>query len=224
MLWRWTLLLLAAPLAGGCGGEYLLIGPDVVALPGENAPLVVRLQRREFWLYWPPMRDAAVTFRSDGGELRCARTDKHGYAVTGFPAPAEPSVVRVALHHQDELGYAAAGHVHVFALSPEVPIVAVDMDCLPLGGNQAASAAEALRRIGKQAQIVYFTQHCSAAPEYAHQALEKAAGRRMLPGTPVIPSGEAGTVLLRPCGSACPTCGRACRPTQSRPRGSTRRG
>lgn len=173
MLWRWTLLVSAAAGIGGCGGEYMLIGPDVAALPGQTAPVVVRLQRREFWFYWPPMEDAAITFRSDGGELRCARTDEDGYAAVGFPAPAGPGMVQVALHHQDELGYTVAGHVHVFALSPEEPMVAVDMDSLPAAGKKAASAAGALRRAGKEMQIVYFTQEWSAAPGRAHEFLEK---------------------------------------------------
>ena len=75
-------LCLAAVLAlvGGCSGEYLLTAPDVAALAGEPAPMVVRVQRREFWFHAPAQADAAVMFRLAGGRLQCAHTDKSGSA------------------------------------------------------------------------------------------------------------------------------------------------
>ena len=176
------LLIFALAVAGGCGGEYVMTAPDVPALPGEDAPVVVRLQRQEFWFYWPPINDAAVTFRSDG-HVRCARTDKHGYAAAGFPAPDEPGVVRVALHHQDSLGYTVSGQVHVFALSPDRPVAAVDMDSRPAGGKALNAAAEALGRIARKGQMIYLTQDCAAEPGQAHGVLDVAG----LPPGPVVP-------------------------------------
>ena len=97
-------VLLVAVLVGGCGGEFLLAAPDAVGLPGSTVPVVVRLRRREFWRHVPPVRDAAITFRRGAGPLRCARTDKAGYAGIGVELPGRPGRYEIALHHQDAKG------------------------------------------------------------------------------------------------------------------------
>ena len=167
-------LLFTALLAalGGCGGEYIITAPDVAALPGEQAPAVVRLQRREFWLYCPPIADAAIMFRSADGALRCARTDKAGYAAVGIDAPDQPGLYAVALHHQDSLGYTASGTMSLSVLSADKPVVAVDVDSLPAGGRKRDLAAEALGRIAREAQIVYLTHRNAGSPAKARERLK----------------------------------------------------
>ncbi len=44
-----TILVLAAAMLGGCSGEYIFTAPDAVVLACQDAPVVVRLQRREVW-------------------------------------------------------------------------------------------------------------------------------------------------------------------------------
>lgn len=167
-------LFFVAALAGGCGGEFLLTGPDVVGLPGQIAPVVVRLQRREFWFYAPPVRDAPMTFRLGEDPLRCARTDKSGYAAISIELPASTGRHQLSLHHQDSTGEVVSGTVTAYVLAGDTPVVAVDFDSLPADGKAAAEAIAALERIQAQAQLVYLTQRYPAPPRRPEAFLERA--------------------------------------------------
>ncbi len=158
----------------GCSGEYILIAPDVAALPGKPAPVVVRLQRREFWFHAPPEAGAAITFALPGGPLRCARTDKAGYTSVAVQLPDRPGRYQVQIHHQDRFGDTVSGHAEVFVLSPAEPILAVDMDSLPVGGGRAGVAAAALQRLAGRAQVVYVSARKAHKPALAHQLLTDA--------------------------------------------------
>lgn len=170
-------------LAGGCSGEYLLTAPDVAAPAGESAPVVVRLQRREFWFHAPPQADAAVTFRLPGRPLQCARTDKAGYACVGVDPPDGPGRYQVQIHYQDQFGQVVRGRAEIFVLSPDKPILAVDMDSLPAGGEAARAASAALRQLAQQAQLLYLTQRQAHEPAAAGELLAQGG----YPQGPVLP-------------------------------------
>jgi len=186
MAYKSVVCVLALAALGGCGGEYILTAPDVVALPGENAPVVVRLQRREFWVHCPPTEGVAITFRTADGQLRCARTDEDGYAAVGMPVPEEPSRQVLQMHLQDSLGYTASGAVSVFVLQPDRPVAVVDLDSLPAAAPQAESAAQALARVARGAQIVYVSGELGDAPTRARQRLAD----RACPVGAVLPWGK----------------------------------
>jgi len=175
--------LVLAVLLGGCGGEYVLTAPDVLGLPGESAPAVIRLQRREFWFHAPPCRDAAIIFCLDQEQTQCARTDKAGYAAVGVMLPESPGRYRLSLHHQDTLGDTVSGQAWVYVLSPDRPVVAVEVDGLPAEGRAVAEAAAALERVAEQAELVYATQESAARPELARRFLHNAG----YPDGPVLP-------------------------------------
>ena len=166
----------------GCSGEYILTAADSVALPGEPAAVVVRLQRREFWFHCPPVRGAAITFRDQCGNLRCARTDKHGYAAVAIPAPESPGSYTVELHLQDSLGYTVSGRALIFVLDPGRPVVAVDADSLPAEVGPAQAAGKALARLARSAQVVYLSEALRGAPERARRRLSQMG----CPSGPVI--------------------------------------
>ncbi|MFW6154092.1 MAG: hypothetical protein ACOC95_02650, partial [Planctomycetota bacterium] len=101
MIGRLVLILTTALVLGGCGGEYLVALPDVVAAEGQTARVAARLRRREVWRLAPPVADAAVTVRMDGGRRRAAFTDDDGYAAVDLAAPETPGRYTLTLRHQD---------------------------------------------------------------------------------------------------------------------------
>ncbi len=167
-------LLLVMSCVGGCGGEFILTATDAVGLPGERAAVVVRLQRREFWLHAPPLSDAAITFRRPEGGLVAARTHKDGYSAVAVELPRRPGRYPLELHHQDTQGDTVSSRTELYVLAPDRPIVAVDLDSLPFGRGSAPRAAAALRRIEERAQILYVTGHRSDPCSVVHQRLAKA--------------------------------------------------
>ncbi|MHC4718090.1 MAG: hypothetical protein ACYS5V_14045 [Planctomycetota bacterium] len=183
MIDRSPLLVVMLSTLGGCGGGYILTAPDVPVLSGRDAPVVVRLQRREFWIHCPPVHRAPLTFRQGDGPLRCARTDKRGYAAVVLPAPASPGRYEVKLHLQDILGETVSGSAWIYVLSPDEPVVLVDMDSLPLDEQEAASAAEALKRVSAATEIIYLSALHGAKPALAHRLLEDMG----CPNGPVLP-------------------------------------
>ncbi len=167
-------LLAAVLVTGGCSGEFILTAPDVATPVGRPAPLVVRLQRREFWFYAPALADSVITFRSADGAVRAARTDQAGYAALTVELPPQPGRHEFSIYHQDVQGDTVSGRVRIYVLRAEVPIAAVDLDSLPAGGDQAGEAAAALRRVARRVQIIYLTQKFADDPQGAHEALQRA--------------------------------------------------
>ncbi|HET6429337.1 MAG TPA: hypothetical protein VFJ30_13055 [Phycisphaerae bacterium] len=172
MTYRLMLLALALPALGGCGGGYILTAPDTTAVAGQAAPVVVRLQRQEFWLHCPPVPDAPMTFRLADGQVWCARSDKRGYAAVALPAPAEPGRHEVKVHLQDNFGDTVAGAMSLYVLPADRPVVAVDLDCLPADPDRAGPAVEALKRVGATSEIVYLSQEHGTSPAAAHALLD----------------------------------------------------
>jgi len=183
MIPRWLAVTMLSTAAAGCSGEYILTAPDVAAMPGGTAPLVVRLQRREFWFYTPVEPDAPITFGFAEDAVRCGRTGPDGYTSVAVGVPERPGRYRVSLHYQDRQGETASGRADVFVLSPDRPIVAVDLDSLPTGRSGSGAAAAALIRMQRRAQLVYVTEERAGEPVAGH-ALLTGAG---LPDAAVLP-------------------------------------
>lgn len=180
---RRTLLFLAAAMLGGCGGEYILTSPDVAVLAGKDAPVVVRLQRREVWRYAPPQNSAAVTFQLGERSPQCARTDEAGYAALSIKAPDKPGQYNVALYHQDINGDVARGKAVIYVLSPDKPIAVVDADSLPRDDKDVALAVGALVRLQLTAQVIYITKQYAGRPTRAREMIS----RYGYPDGPVVP-------------------------------------
>jgi hypothetical protein len=165
----WTMLLGMAVLAG-CGGEHTLTVPDAVTPSGDDAPVVLRLQRNDFFVLDLPVEQAPMRLRVGDGIERGAYTDKLGYAGTTVPVPREPGVYTVQVDHQNsEYGDEVHGTGRVYVWQKDRPIVAVDLDCVPMG---EAAVAGGLSKLSRQANIVYFTRERVARHEQLHQQLK----------------------------------------------------
>lgn len=180
---RRILLIMAAMIFGGCSGEYILTAPDVAVLSGKDAPIVVRLQRREVWLYAPPQEGSAIIFGRGDKVLRSARTDKAGYAAVSIEAPQGPGRHEFIMYHQDTQGQTAAGRVFIYVFDPDRPVAVVDIDSLPWEGPAADQAAGALVRLRQAAQLVYVSEAPVGSFSRAHELLEDIG----YPDGPVIP-------------------------------------
>ena len=183
MMPKTYILPLALALLGGCSGEYLLVAPDVAGMPGNAAAVVVRLQRREFWFHAPAESNLPVTFDLAADAQRAGRTDADGYTGVQIAIPRTPGKYLVELNVQDTKGDTASGEALVYALTPNVPIVVVDLDALPRLGVAVDEAATSLVRIQKQGQIVYVTQGYAREPARAHDVLASGG----YPDGPVLP-------------------------------------
>jgi len=176
-------LLLSAVVLAGCSGEYILVAPDVAGVPGEAAPVVVRLQRREFWFHAPPAEGVPVLFDLASQAQRAGRTDEDGYTGVAIRIPRTPGKYLIELSVQDVKGDTAAGEALVYSLDPNAPILAVDLDALPRLGPGVKDAAHTLARLQGEAQIVYLTQGYARKPAKAHDVLSGAG----YPEGPVLP-------------------------------------
>ena len=176
-------LTLAVLMLGGCSGEYILTAPDVAALPGRDAPVVVRLQRREVWRYAPPQGSAAITFRLGEGTPKCARTDKDGYTATSIKTPSEPGRYEITLYHQDINGDEVTSHAAIYVFDPDKPVAVVDADSLPRSGKLAGPASASLVRMQLSAQLIYVSRKYASRPARAHAMLDKYG----YPDGPVVP-------------------------------------
>jgi hypothetical protein len=174
-------LLLCAGLAG-CGGQYILTVPDQVAAAGRPTPVVVRLQRSEFWLLSRSVDDMPLRFVIDDGPQRAAYTDALGYAETLVQAPNAPGRHEMAVALQDDEGDEASVRGPVYVWDPNARAVAVDLDALPRRGRPAQAATDALRRIARQARICYFTRR----PVAEHRAAHDELAERGRPDGPIL--------------------------------------
>lgn len=167
-----VLVLLAAAWMGGCGGHYTLTVGDHVGPAAQYAPVVVRLQRNDFFVLDLPVKDAAMRLRV-GEELeRGAYTDKIGYAATTVPTPAEPGRYPLHADHMDKEGVEVAAQASMYVWDPQRPVVAVDLNALPPNWVDEAHAARAgLKRIAQQANIIYLTRERIREQVDLHDAL-----------------------------------------------------
>ena len=177
-----AIILLAASLAG-CGGQYILTAGDQVAPAGQDAAVVARLQRTEFWIYAQSVHNEPLRFRIGNGLQRNAFTDRLGYAGTTVPVPDMPGRFPMTIDVQDKHGDEAAAAVPVYVWEPNAPVVAVDLDCLPdAGTTQAESAARALWRLAEHGNICYLTRRPVKRHARAHESLAE----RNCPDGPIL--------------------------------------
>jgi len=159
-------------LLGGCGGNYILTVPDQLVPPGVPAAAVVRLQRNDFFVLAPAVKGAAIRLRIAGGQERVAYTDKLGYAGTPLALPNAPGRYRLRVDYQDSEGEEIAASAPVYVWDPARPVVAVDLDCLPVEGHEdIAAAASALASLAGQANILYLTRRPIDRHGRAHESL-----------------------------------------------------
>ena len=166
-----SMLALSAAVTG-CGGQYILTTPDHAGPAGGETTIVVRLQRSEVYKIAPPVTEALLRFRTGDDEMRGAYTDKLGYAGTTVAIPATPGLYTVMVSLQDTEGDEASESVRVYAWDPARPIVAVDMDSLPLAGRAGAKdAIAALAGIAQRANVLYLTRRSVARHGQGHGQL-----------------------------------------------------
>jgi len=159
-------------LLGGCGGNYILTVPDQLAAAGEPAAAVVRLQRNDFFVLAPAVKGAAIRLRIAGRHERVAYTDKFGYAGAALTVPKGPGRYRMRADYQDSEGEEIAASAQVYVWNRARPVVAVDLDCLPLEGSEdVAAATSALAGLAGRANILYLTCRPIDQHDQAHESL-----------------------------------------------------
>ena len=168
---RLTVIILLTLFLSGCSGEYILTAPDVVCPAGEKAALIFRLQRREFWKITPPKKNATVMVHLPDGTVRCALTDENGYAAVAFIVPSRCGVYQVRFYYQDVEGQELSAKGNVYSLSMDDRFVVVDMDSLPRNGPDLSSACLALKRLSRNAQLIYVSEKLGYTPATARGLL-----------------------------------------------------
>jgi len=153
-------LVLYFPLAlGGCGGAYTLTAGDHLAVAGQEAPVVVRLQRNDFFVLDLAVKNALMRFRAPDGRQRAAYTDKQGYAATTVPAPPKPGRYVLRVDHTDLEGQEVSAAAALFVWDGGRPGIAVAADDLPWGRSRQADAARAaLHKLAERANLAYMTR------------------------------------------------------------------
>lgn len=180
------MLLLAAVgslMLAGCGGQFTLYAPDPVAPAGQEAAMVVRLQRADLFNVPMSVKETCVRFQVNGSE-QAAFTDKEGYAGVALRAPIRPGnyPLRVAIQAKEGEEVTRMGRFYVWAR--ERTAVAVDLDSLPtFGSMQAAGARSSLTRLATRANIVYLTQKAVSEDDMAHRRLAQCG----YPDGPIVP-------------------------------------
>ncbi len=172
---KFAWMLLGLWVLSGCGGYYTLTAGDHVAATGEEAPIVVRLQRNDFFVLNLAVKQAAMRFQAADGPQRAAYTDKLGYAGTTVPAPVEPGRYTLRVDHMDFEGEEVAAETALYVWPADVPLLAVEADTLPEDGDdQLQEARQALEEVTQHASVVYLTRDGPDKHEELHQQLTDA--------------------------------------------------
>ena len=162
-------------LSGGCGGDYILTVPDMVAPAGGEGVAVVRVQRADF-LYVPTaVKEALIQFQAGDEPRRGAYTDAFGYAGTTLTAPQKLGRYKLQASHSDHWGDEVQAEAKAYVWDAKAPAVAVDLDCLPgmaLGFSKQSSLA--LARAAKGANILYLTRRRASSHAKLHAELANA--------------------------------------------------
>jgi len=188
-----TALTVLTAIGTGCSGHYILTAPDQLAPAGGQAVTVVRLQRNEFLALSLPVEGAVIRFRAGDGPERAAYTDKLGFAGTTVPVPSAAGVVTMTIAHQDTQGDELLEQRDLYVWDPAEPIVAVELEALPLGEPSAGEAAEVLRRLAQEANVLYMTRQ----PISRHARLHEQLAADAFPQGPILPWQRQNRHLLR---------------------------
>ncbi len=160
-----------AAFVAGCGGEYMLTVPDTVTVAGGDAPVVVRLQQKEFWRHTPAQADAVVRLWVLPEQKRAAYTDEYGYAASAVAVPAQPGRYAVTVCHKTPRGVDVRQLGACYVLKPRRLVVVVDFSAIDTPAT-ARAAAEALDMLGQAGvQVAYASTAMAPRPEKAHQWL-----------------------------------------------------
>lgn len=174
-MYRVLCLLICVSVLTGCGGQYILSACDQLAPIGQEAAVVVRLQRNDFFVLSPAVAGALMRMRIEDRPERGAYTDKLGYAGTTVRAPSAPGKYRVFISHTDIEGDEVSAVAAVYVWDPAKPVMAVDLESIPIRPSAAEPGAKAaLLEISRRANIIYFTRRSVAEHEQAHAALKTA--------------------------------------------------
>jgi len=161
--------------SSGCGssfGEYILTVPDMVAPAGGEGVAVMRLQRNDFVVIAPPVKQAAIRLAVGEGLQRGAYTDDLGYAGTTLPVPARPGRYELKVAHLDRWGDEVTATAPAYVWDPNAPAVAVDLDSLPgLSPGFSRQSSRALARAVKGANILYLTRRRASGHAELHKRL-----------------------------------------------------
>lgn len=172
---RAIFLLACLSAAGGCGGNYTVTAPDLIAPAGGEGVAVVRLRRYEVLMIPAPVQDAAVRLQVADEIERGAYTDKLGYAGTTVPVPAEPGLYTLKISHMDAWGDEVFANAKAYVWDANAPTVAVDLDSLPgLGRFLSKSQGPALREAVRGANVVYLTRTGAKSHPWLHLKLKQA--------------------------------------------------
>jgi len=152
-----TTVILLLICAGCGGGYYILTTPDQVGPLGEDAPVVVRLQIRDFWMVRSPAKDRPMRFRVRGGPERIAHTDENGYAGDFVPIPDRPGRYLMTVSLTDTEGEQVNGLANLYVFDPSLPVVVVDADALPVGSVGVAAVAAVNKIRADNINIAYLT-------------------------------------------------------------------
>jgi len=161
--------------SGGCGssfGEYILTVPDMVAPAGSEGVAVVRLQRNDFFVLAPPVKQAAIRLAVGQERQRGAYTDDLGYAGTTLPVPSTLGRYELKVAHLDRWGDEVIATAKAYVWDPNAPAVAVDLDCLSdLSLGFSKQSLLALGRVAKGANILYLTRRRVSGHAELHKRL-----------------------------------------------------
>jgi hypothetical protein len=174
---------LAVVAMGGCGGQFIIKAPDLVAPIGGHAAAVVQIQRTELAFLPLAVADATVCLQIGDSPLRAARSDKHGYIVATVPVPSQEGVYTMVIRHQNIDGEEASAGVPAYVWDPNGKIVAVEFDCLPEKGKDAEDARAALHRLAAGGRLLYLIAKDYVQSEPLHEFLET----RGYPDGPILP-------------------------------------
>jgi hypothetical protein len=167
----------------GCSGQYYLTAPDQLAPAGGSATAVVRIQRHEFMGIALAVKNAPLRLWVTDQPLRAAFADKKGYAGAVVPVPDKEGLYSLTVATQDIRGDEFSKDFPTYVWPASQPIVVVDLECVPLGPKAPAAVGEALNRLAKNANIVYFTSRDVNDYPRVHEQLQG----NHLPDGPVLP-------------------------------------
>ena len=180
---RGLILAALAATVAGCGGDYILTAPDQLAAAGEETPVIVRLQRNDFFVLALAVDDAAMSFQTPGLPERGAYTDDLGYAGTLVPTPKDPGLYSLHVAHLDTYGDEVHARVPMYVWPKSRYAIAVDADSLPWRiSSQSSDAVEAIAALASEAGIVYLTRR----QVEEHAALHKKLRDEGYPDGPIL--------------------------------------
>jgi hypothetical protein len=185
-----VLLMLAAAVLGGCGGQYALRAGDQVAAAGGEAPVVVRLLKNDFLVLNLPVDNAAIRFQADGQPVRAAYTDKSGYAAAAVPAPKEPGTYPLRVSHLDRYGREVDACVTLYVWPRESRIVVVRAEDALAGG--ADGGPQLLAQV-RDARVVYWSDEDFDDREELLNRLRKSSW----PAGPLVPAAQGQALVER---------------------------